>query len=1087
MKASEPSKFWPWFKGVARLLKHVKIPGTDLTFGTPIDALIGLQEDVARSKGEDDVRLALNTVRDHTTLIVEALRQQNIDVPFHGGQFDDELLALAERVYLADVAGEFRYLEFRGIAQDVRWVSVDLDDVFVDLKVRPERAEDREPAAEREFREAILAAEADERERLERQFEGQDALRALKLSKHAPASQPQPIDRLLAQPGGRVLLGGPGSGKTTLVKRLARSLALGEAAMSQRYPAMPPRLFPLVVPITLFNDWRQGDQGVLHYVEHHLREKGGKALLDVFQRRWGLGECLILLDGLDEVAHTDHRIASAKAADALYQDLAGNRALVTSRIVGYNFWRLAVPADHFLLEPLSRQDVETFCRQWHQAREREVHREAPNPDRARKDAQELIGEIHANPSVASLASNPLMLTIIALIKQRDVRLPQRRVELYEVAVNTLLRSWNNARSLSGRPLGGEPRLEQTKRVWAAVAHWMHQETSRLALHRRQLHERLVEVLIDDAEMTRHQAENEAESYLSTAAEVTGLLEARGPDTFAFMHQTFQEYLAADRLAIPTRRAAHRIMQVAHDPRWHEVIRLAAGIIGIFQWDQEALEELVDALLECDDPLEPFLCSRVRLAAACMGDDVGFRQVQIDRVLCRIVDRLMGLPTRWPVFQGLAEALRCLPFPQPERVSQEAVDALCWLGEHDHWRARMEAARKLALITAGHQQVAPALERLFEDKDPDVKAHAAVGLWRAGQSLDTWLLRAVARGLASSYAGMSLTPQPVLVPGMLGLLEDAEAYVRLSAASVLGGWGHQEEAVPALLGLLQHADALLRLRAARVLGRWGPQEEAVPAMLRLLQHSDADVRSHAAEVLRGWGPQEEALPALLALLDDAGAYVRFFAAETLGSWGHQEEAVPALLGLLVDAEAWLRFFAAKVLGDWGHQEEALPALLALLQHARAYVRLTAADVLGIWAHQEALRALLGLLEDPDAGVRWRAAEALGGWGHQEEAVPTLLGLLEDADADVPLRAAEVLGGWGGGGGGAKAVLGALGMDEHEPVVQFLAACGEESPQAPPPDVAAALAKILTPQPDDSPGDQARRDVVFRWLWKAAQTS
>ena len=82
MNASEPSQFWPWIKAVARLLKHVKIPGTDLTFETAIDALIDLQEDIAPAKWEDDVRFALNAVRDNTTAIVEALRQQNEDVVF---------------------------------------------------------------------------------------------------------------------------------------------------------------------------------------------------------------------------------------------------------------------------------------------------------------------------------------------------------------------------------------------------------------------------------------------------------------------------------------------------------------------------------------------------------------------------------------------------------------------------------------------------------------------------------------------------------------------------------------------------------------------------------------------------------------------------------------------------------------------------------------------------------------------------------------------------------------------------------------------------------------------------------------------
>jgi predicted NACHT family NTPase len=124
-------------------------------------------------------------------------------------------------------------------------------------------------------------------------------------------------------------------------------------------------------------------------------------------------------------------------------------------------------------------------------------------------------------------------------------------------------------------------LQQTKRVWAAVAHWMHEETNRGTLHRNRLHQKLVDVLVQ-RELTEYQAEAEAESYLQTATESTGLLEARGPNIFAFVHQTFQEYLAARHLAIPTQRAVANILGVAGDPRWHEVIRLAVGIIGIQQ-------------------------------------------------------------------------------------------------------------------------------------------------------------------------------------------------------------------------------------------------------------------------------------------------------------------------------------------------------------------------------------------------------------------------------------------------------------------------------------------------------------------------
>jgi hypothetical protein len=425
----------------------------------------------------------------------------------------------------------------------------------------------------------------------------------------------------------------------------------------------------------------------------------------------------------------------------------------------------------------------------------------PPTSRRPREAQALIDEINTNPSVASLASNPLMLTIIALIKQKNVKLPQRRVELYETAVNTLLRSWNQARSLSGLPLGAEPRLNETKRVWAAVAHWMHAETSRGTLHRRQLQQKLVEVLQDEADLSHLAAETEAESYLHAASESTGLLEARGEGYFAFVHQTFQEYLAADRLAIPPRKALDRIQEVAGNPRWHEVIRLAGGILGVFQRDTECLGELIDALLDSPDPLEPWFCSRLRLAAACIADDVGFRQAHVDRVIQRIAERLMELPEEWPVTGSLTDALRDITPPQPERMSRAAVDALCRLAGHSQWRPRMEAARKLAMRGADDNQAKEMLERLFGDDDRNVRAHAAVGLWRAGRPLEGNILDSVLYGLASPHAILRLSPTGELVERCTQALRNDTPLVAWYAAEALRVWGHQNDALPALLKLL----------------------------------------------------------------------------------------------------------------------------------------------------------------------------------------------------------------------------------------------------------------------------------------------
>ena len=379
-----------------------------------------------------------------------------------------------------------------------------------------------------------------------------------------------------------------------------------------------------------------------------------------------------------------------------------------------------------------------------------------------------------------------MLTIIALIKHANVVLPERRVELYEIALNTLLRSWNRARSLSTKaPVGEEPKLEKTKKLWAAVAYWMHQNVSRTIPESR-LHKQLARVLTDDFREPAHKADDIASSYMSAAKERSGLLEARGPTTFAFVHQTFQEYLAAIHLAIPGSRATSKIRKHVQDPRWHEAIRLAAGYIVIHQADFETLAELMQRLLDDDDPLEPYLGTSLRLAIACTSDEIGVQTAETDRLLIKIFDYLTG-----QCYSELREALLKLLPGLKVVPGDSAIGPLCQATKNSNWRVRMEATRLLARLPLPTGQALQVLqERFEEDRDLDVKAHAAWGLWQSHQRRDRSVVLAISLGLSREISNMNLEPQhqSEVIPVVVELLKDADSNVRLQAASVLGGLG-----------------------------------------------------------------------------------------------------------------------------------------------------------------------------------------------------------------------------------------------------------------------------------------------------------
>jgi len=94
---------------------------------------------------------------------------------------------------------------------------------------------------------------------------------------------------------------------------------------------------------------------------------------------------------------------------------------------------------------------------------------------AARERRELLEAVHRNPGVRSLAANPLLLTILVVMKRQGVTLPERRASLYQTYVETLLQSWNLVRSLAGRS-SSDLDLVETLKVLAPLALWMH-ETS----------------------------------------------------------------------------------------------------------------------------------------------------------------------------------------------------------------------------------------------------------------------------------------------------------------------------------------------------------------------------------------------------------------------------------------------------------------------------------------------------------------------------------------------------------------------------------------------------------------------------------
>lgn len=205
-----------------------------------------------------------------------------------------------------------------------------------------------------------------------------------------------------------------------------------------------------------------------------------------------------------------------------------------------------------------------------------------------------------------LATNPLLLSLMALLYQLNWKLPEQRMKLYEECVQMLIAEWDRWR---GFPRG-KPRFSPVykRQVLTQVAAQFHPAG---VFEHEHLLACLAKVLPDCG------GDNaDPQTFLNEVMEYTGLLQQKSRSSYSFVHLTFQEFFTA--CAWREHEDSEALLAHIGNPSWKEVIRLYAGL------ERDATALL--ARLRSHDLL---------LAAACLAD-------------CRSVDT--------PAFHGVAEEI-----------------------------------------------------------------------------------------------------------------------------------------------------------------------------------------------------------------------------------------------------------------------------------------------------------------------------------------------------------------------------------------------------------------------------------------------
>ncbi|WP_161569272.1 NACHT domain-containing protein [Candidatus Oscillochloris fontis] len=441
------------------------------------------------------------------------------------------------------------------------------------------------------------------------------------------------LESLAHAKGSLMLLGAPGSGKSTFVSHLALCLA-GAALCTRRanepqpdagwLACLPRWNFGNRVPVRIilrdlaaFAPLAAAPRGSVRLLEDFLAstlsEAGCAEAQHDLVAALREGEALLLLDGFDEVVG---KSVLQRVAETIHAARRTYRAqmIVTCRVLDYQEEpiRQIQGFAAYTLADLDDEQIQQFVQDWY----RELAESGRRPAaQATQDAGALAQALATRAELRTLAATPLLLTVMALVHAFRGALPDARALLYAECIDLLLLRWRQPRGevdllerLNLSQFRSTDLLDMMARL-GYVAHTGAERSPNTAQRPADLDEpQVVELFAEGfARYDEPRKYQLAEIILGALVKGNGLLLKRGPKTYTFAHRTFQEFLAGYHLK--GQKEYHKLcIERADQPHWHEALTLMVG----YQVLNSELEKPLDLAtkLLARSPLEQALAGEL---------------------------------------------------------------------------------------------------------------------------------------------------------------------------------------------------------------------------------------------------------------------------------------------------------------------------------------------------------------------------------------------------------------------------------------------------------------------------------------------
>ena len=294
--------------------------------------------------------------------------------------------------------------------------------------------------------------------------------------------------------------------------------------------------------------------------------------IDIYAKLKTAGGVSYYIDGLDEVQDSKKKESVNRAIIEFIGKSNNCKFYITSRKIGLDVKPFsALDFEVREIAPLSLESIKKYIENWY------TFIAKINKKSYKNNIEKLKTAIDQDKALLTLATNPLLLSIIAILHYHGKKLPNNKAALYKTITETLLQTWMEHRNFT--VLNGLQNLDNQDltNVFSRAAYWMiENKYGEMSIGEGRFGTIYEDYCKEKKKGIKTPAKRKILDYISQdAGIVVDGGEEDGESLYQFlMHRQFAEYYAAmeldHKLSANDGQLINKLEKVLDEPKWTEV-------------------------------------------------------------------------------------------------------------------------------------------------------------------------------------------------------------------------------------------------------------------------------------------------------------------------------------------------------------------------------------------------------------------------------------------------------------------------------------------------------------------------------------